>query len=142
MLKIDEPIIYKATVPVRFSDIDRYNHVNTTCYIDYVFTARSRFCEKEFKLSVSDFEKKGILFYTKRIEINFNVPIPSNQSEIWVESYATTIDGARVSIDFKIETPEKSLVFANGSFDIVFIDAKTFKPMKDASWVHQYIYRE
>lgn len=137
-----KPVIFKADVPIRFGDIDRYNHVTTTAYLDFVFTSRFIFTMKEFGISPDDFLAKGLLFFNSRVEINFRTPIPSNQTFVKVESFVHSIDRAKLRIEFKImdETGEKR--HSDGRFDCVVIEAETQKPFSSVpSWLLKHLFQ-
>ena len=65
---------YKHSIPIqiRFSDIDKINHVNNACYLNYFETARVNYFDTVFK-GRNDWDKQG--FVLARNEINHIHPI-------------------------------------------------------------------
>ena len=65
---------YKHSIPIqiRFSDIDKINHVNNACYLNYFETARVNYFDLVFK-GRNDWTKLG--FVLARNEINHLHPL-------------------------------------------------------------------
>ncbi len=65
---------YKHSIPIqiRFSDIDKINHVNNACYLNYFETARVNYFDLVFK-GRNDWAKQG--FVLARNEINHLHPL-------------------------------------------------------------------
>ncbi len=126
-----KPIIYQAPVKIRFSDIDRYQHVNTTYYPDYVFTARFEYMKKRWGTDPNQFEKEGIGFYTTRFESIFLKPILASVSEILITSNVYETDRSLLKIQFQITDLDQKVQFSKGSFDMFVIDLKTQKPVRE-----------
>ena len=70
---------YKHSIPIqiRFSDIDKINHVNNACYLNYFETSRVHYFDTVFK-GRNDWDTQG--FVLARNEINHLVPIHLNDS--------------------------------------------------------------
>ena len=126
-----QPIIYKAPVKIRFSDIDRYQHVNTTYYPDYVFTSRFEFMNNQWGITPDHFEKEGVGFYTTRFELFFLKPISASVSEINIASNVFETDRSLLKIQFQITDLSQSITFSKGTFEMFAIDLKTQKPLKE-----------
>ncbi len=125
-----KPLIFKKAVKIRFSDIDRYQHVNTIYYPDYVYTSRFEFIEEKFGIAPNFFEKEGVGFYTVRFESRFEKSIPASASYVQVISQVNEVDRALVKIGFKITDPSEQLVYSSGGFEFYVIDLATQKPFK------------
>jgi len=59
-------------IQIRFSDIDKINHVNNACYLNYFETARVDYFNSVFK-GRNNWDKEG--FVLARNEINHLIPI-------------------------------------------------------------------
>lgn len=59
-------------IQIRFSDIDKINHVNNACYLNYFETSRVNYFDTVFK-GRNNWDKQG--FVLARNEINHLVPI-------------------------------------------------------------------
>jgi acyl-CoA thioesterase FadM len=124
-------VVYQAPVKIRFSDIDRYQHVNTTYYPDYVFSSRFDFMKKTWNLTADHFEKMGIGFYTIRFESHFLKPISASVTEVLITSSVSEVDRSLIKVQFKITDLEESQHYSKGTFDMFAIDLKTQKPLKE-----------
>lgn len=124
-----KPVLFSHTVQVRFSDIDRYQHVNTVYYPDYVFTSRFEFLKKKFGLPHDHFERLGMGFFTIRSDITYRRGIPATLGEVRVDSNVTEVNRNVIKIQFKIIEPTREQLFSNGTFEFMMVDLKTQKPM-------------
>lgn len=122
-------MLFSHNVQVRFSDIDRYQHVNTVYYPDYVFTSRFEFTKKRFGLPHDHFERLGMAFYTIRSDITYRRGIPATMGEVRVDSSVAEINRNVIKIQFKILDPSNEVVFSNGTFEFMMMDLKNLKPM-------------
>lgn len=124
-----KPVLFSHGVQVRFSDIDRYQHVNTVYYPDYVFTSRFEFLRKRFGLAPDHFERLGMAFYTIRSEIQYRRAIPATLAEVRVDSSVVETNRNRIKIQFEIVDPSSNAIFSNGTFEFMMVDLRTQKPM-------------
>ena len=58
-----EPIMFETSSHIRFGDVDRYDHVNSLHYIDYVYTSRFDYIEERHGISAGEFLRRGVGFY-------------------------------------------------------------------------------
>jgi YbgC/YbaW family acyl-CoA thioester hydrolase len=100
-----QPVVFKTTVPIRFTDIDRYGHVATAHYVEYVYTHRLDFIRARFGVGQEVFAQRGVGFVVRRMEMDFFRPIPASQTDVVVESFVSTLDGGRFVVDYKMEHP-------------------------------------
>jgi len=63
---------HSLAIQIRFSDIDKINHVNNACYLNYFETARVNYFDTVFK-GRNNWDKQG--FVLARNEINHLHPI-------------------------------------------------------------------
>ena len=63
---------HNTPIQIRFSDIDRLNHVNNACYLTYLETARLSYFHQVFHVH-ADWSKAG--FFIARCEINYMKPL-------------------------------------------------------------------
>ena len=63
---------HSLAIQIRFSDIDKINHVNNACYLNYFETARVNYFDTVFK-GRNNWDKQG--FVLARNEINHLVPL-------------------------------------------------------------------
>lgn len=63
---------HSIEIQIRFSDIDRLNHVNNACYLNYIELARVNYFNTVFKNYI-DWSKEG--FVIARTELDYLEPI-------------------------------------------------------------------
>ena len=63
---------HSLLIQIRFSDIDKINHVNNACYLNYFETARVNYFDTVFK-GRNNWDQQG--FVLARNEINHLVPV-------------------------------------------------------------------
>lgn len=129
------PFQTRTVAPVRFTDIDRYGHVATGHYIEYLFTSRFDYLRDHFQLMPETFIKKGVGFVTKRMEWEFFRPIPATQSHVAVESFTPLIEDSKFIVEFKIVHPDGDPLHARGNVDFRCIDIKTGAACPMPSWL-------
>jgi len=136
-----EPIIYKATVQSRFSDLDPYGHVNTKHYFDYVVDSRLRFLADNFKLDLAKIAQTGFGFYATRCEINFLRPI-NGMRTLSVESFVESIiNEVTMVIPFKIIDTETGKTNSDGKIHYANINLATGKPAPMNAELNKLFYK-
>jgi YbgC/YbaW family acyl-CoA thioester hydrolase len=129
------PIQFRTLAPVRFTDIDRYGHVATSHYIEYLFTSRFDYLRDNFQLMPEMFIKKGVGFVTRRMEWDFFRPIPATQTHIAIESFTPLVEDSKFIVEFKILHPDGDPTYARGSVDFRCIDLKAGAPCPMPDWL-------
>lgn len=123
------PIIYKASVQTRFSDLDPYGHVNFKHFFDYVISSRLIFLENKFDLDLDKIAKTGYGFYAAQAEIKFLRPIVGIKT-LDVETFVESVkDEVTLVIPFSIKDAKTSKLNSEGKLFFTIIDLKTGKPV-------------
>ncbi len=93
---------FETGLVVRPDDIDLYQHVHSTRYLDYVLAARFEQMEKNYGMSMQEFAKRGLGWFMNAAAIQFRRPLGWGDRMIvrcWIETFTET--GCRVQ--FEIE---------------------------------------
>lgn len=123
-----QPILYKATVSSRFSDLDPYGHVNFKHFFDYVISSRLIFLEKKFKLDLAKIAETGYGFYVSQGEIKFLKPIIGLR-HLDIETFVESVkDNVTLVIPFTIKDSETLRINSEGKLHFTIVDLKTGKP--------------
>lgn len=105
---------YKHSIPIqiRFSDIDKINHVNNACYLNYFETARVAYFDRVFG-GRNDWDKQG--FVLARNEINHLHPIHL-EDEIFCLTKVTQLGNKSLTLKNSVlkRTKEGYVECANG----------------------------
>jgi acyl-CoA thioester hydrolase len=134
------PIVYRTTVPIRFTDVDRYGHVATAQYVEYVFTHRFDFIRERFGAGPEVFAQRGVGFYVRRMEMDFLRPIPASQREVALESFVSTLEGGRFVVDCKIQHPSGDPLHSSGRFEFRTIDLQKGAPCPVPDWLREWFF--
>ncbi len=121
-----EPIYYEYELPVRFTDLDPYGHVNVSVYLDYVITSRWLFLEKTMGKTVDDLLKTGIAFFTRRSQVDYLRPILFGQI-IFVRSFISVSEESKLVVEFEIRDQTKETLHSRGTLEFAVVDIKTQK---------------
>lgn len=128
-----EPVTarYRVNVPLRWSDMDAYGHVNNVQFLRLLEDARVIGFEQWFGQDRSVLSE-GIL--VARHEIEYLAPLLFRVPPIVVEMWATRIGGAGFDLGYEVrdgrEGPEGETVFARAETTLVLYDFATARPRR------------
>lgn len=78
--------IHVHTIPVRWSDFDRYGHVTNSAYIELAQEARLAFAQEFFFSQGHEF-----VVFVRRLEVDYVRPILPNTTEVTVETQVSNV---------------------------------------------------
>ena len=120
---------FTTTHKVRPDDIDMFNHVHNSIYLDYVLAARYEQMETYYGYSMQRFIDEGLGWVVKSVQINYKRPL-SLGNEFSVETGITEITQTGCRVTFELKSLVTNKVCSDGFFDFVMIDIKTGKSQK------------
>jgi YbgC/YbaW family acyl-CoA thioester hydrolase len=91
---------FETELGVRPDDIDLYQHVHSTRYLDYVLAARFDQMERCYGMPMQAFAARGLGWYMAAATIQFRRPLGMGDRMIvrtWIASFTTT--GCRVHFE-------------------------------------------
>jgi acyl-CoA thioester hydrolase/thioesterase-3 len=91
---------FETELAVRPDDIDLYQHVHSTRYLDYVLAARFDQMERHYGMSMQAFAARGLGWYMHAAAIQYKRPLGWGDRMIvrcWIESFTET--GCRVCFE-------------------------------------------
>jgi acyl-CoA thioester hydrolase/thioesterase-3 len=91
---------FETELSVRPDDIDLYQHVHSTRYLDYVLAARFDQMERCYGMPMQAFAARGLGWYMAAAAIHFRRPLGMGDRMIvrtWIESFTAT--GCRVGFE-------------------------------------------
>jgi acyl-CoA thioester hydrolase/thioesterase-3 len=68
---------FETELQVRPDDIDMYQHVHSSRYMDYVLAARFEQMDRCYKMPMSEFQKLGFGWFLAGTEMRFRRPLVS-----------------------------------------------------------------
>jgi YbgC/YbaW family acyl-CoA thioester hydrolase len=134
-------IRYKSVVPVRFSDLDSYGHVNSTHYLDYVISSRWAFARDQLRVSDRSLIERKIGFYLSKAQMAFKRPIVG-AGAIVASSHVQEIIEARLIVPWEIRSTDEATLHADGVLEFAVIDLSTNKPTSCPDWVRALFFGE
>lgn len=115
---------FVTEMQVRPDDIDLYQHVHSSRYIDYVLAARFDQMERCYKMSMQEFAARGLGWYQTSITMNYKRALGLGD---WfsVETGITDFSNAGITLTFKIVKKSTGKLIADGHASYALIDLKT-----------------
>jgi YbgC/YbaW family acyl-CoA thioester hydrolase len=120
---------FETELQVRPDDIDMYQHVHSSRYMDYVLAARFDQMERCYKMPMAEFQKRGFGWFMAATEMNFKRPLGLGDRFVvrtWIEHF--TPIGVRVQ--FQIERLPDQKLSCDGWFDYVMVAIETGRPVR------------
>ena len=106
---------FETQMQVRPDDIDLFQHVHSSRYMDYVLAARYEQMARCYGMSWEEFIKRGLGWYLTATTMNFLRPLGLGDRFIvrtWIEEFLA--DDAGVRVGFEIEKEETGKRCFNG----------------------------
>jgi len=130
--EVDAQLVYskfETEMQVRPDDIDMYQHVHSSRYMDYVLAARFDQMERCYKMPMSEFQRQGYGWFMASAHMNFKRPLGLGDRFVvrtWIEKF--TLIG--VKVQFQIEGRPGSKLCCDGWFDYVMVSTETARPVR------------
>lgn len=115
---------FETELSVRPDDIDLYQHVHSTRYLDYVLAARFEQMEKNYGMSMQAFADRGLGWWMTTANIHYKRPLGWGDRmtvRCWIEHF--TEAGCRVA--FEIEKKPAGKRVCDGYCDYVLVTLAT-----------------
>ncbi|RZJ81753.1 MAG: acyl-CoA thioesterase [Flavobacterium sp.] len=121
--------IFETELNVRPDDIDMFNHVHNSKYLDYVLAARYEQMEKFYGMSWEKFSEQGYGWVVAKVTINFKRPLTMGDKMI-VRTGILEMNEKGSNVQFEIINKATGKVSSDGIFDYVMIDLATQRSCK------------
>lgn len=116
--------IFETELNVRPDDIDMFNHVHNSKYLDYVLAARYEQMEKFYGMSWEKFSEQGYGWVVSKVTINFKRALKMGDKML-VRTGILEMNEKGSNVQFEIINKTTGKVASDGIFDYVMIDLKT-----------------
>ena len=120
---------FETELQVRPDDIDMYQHVHSSRYMDYVLAARFEQMERCYQMPMAEFQKRGFGWFMAAAQMNFKRPLGLGDhfvARTWIEKF--TASGVRVQ--FQIERLPGGKLSCDGWFDYVMVSTETARAVR------------
>lgn len=115
---------FKTEHKVRPDDIDMFNHVHNSIYLDYVLAARYEQMELFYGMSMEKFMEIGYGWVVQSVQINYKRPLGLGDKFV-VETGIESINKKGCRVTFEIKNLKNNKLNTDGWFDFIMIDLKT-----------------
>lgn len=120
---------FESELQVRPDDIDMYQHVHSSRYMDYVLAARFDQMERCYGMPMAEFQKLGYGWVIASTQMNFRRPLLLGDRmtvRCWIEKFTSI--GLR--LQFEIDRRPDGKRSCDGWFDYVMISVETGRPAR------------
>lgn len=115
---------FSTELTVRPDDIDMFQHVHNSRYLDYIQAARYDQMVSCYQLSMEEFLAMGYGWVVKKAVLNFKRPLILSDVMI-VSTQVESINGTDAMIDFEIVNKRTGKICCDGKMIYTMIDLKT-----------------
>lgn len=120
---------FTSEIPVRPDDIDMFQHVHNSRYLDYVQAARYDQMVRCYKMSMEEFMITGYGFVVKRAEINYKRPLVMGDIML-ISTQVKEFNGSDIIVEFEIVNKKNEKVSCDGQMLYTMINLKTGRSEK------------
>jgi thioesterase-3 len=121
--------IFETALSVRPDDIDMFNHVHNSKYLDYVLAARYEQMERCYGMSWENFAEQGFGWVVAKVSINFKRPLKLGD-QLLIRTGILEMNEKGSNVQFEIINTKTGKIASDGIFDYVMIDLKTQRSCK------------
>ena len=120
---------YRVDVPLRWSDMDAYGHVNNVQFLRLLEDARVIAFEQWFGQDRSLLEEGVVV---ARHEIEYLAPLDFRHAPIGADMWVTNISGASFDLAYELRDPEEvgTTLYARAETTLVAYDFATGSPRR------------
>ena len=120
---------YRVDVPLRWSDMDAYGHVNNVQFLRLLEDARVVAFEKWFGPDRSLLDEGVVV---ARHEIEYLAPLDFRHAPISVDIWATKVSGASFDLAYEVRDPAEvgMTLYARAETTLVAYDFATVRPRR------------
>lgn len=118
-------LIHKTLLRVRYADTDQMHFAYNGKYFEYFEVGRTEMM-RDNGLTYKSIEANGYQMPVYSVHIDFKNPAYYDEL-LEIETKVEKLPLARVHIDHKIKSKERSIIIAEGYVELVFIEKETKK---------------
>lgn len=117
------PILYRTTHPIRFSELDPYNHLATGNYATYFTDHRMLGLSEHLGWNQEALAKLPFMVWVRRLEIDFVRPVRGDQ-EVCISSFVRDFRGPDAFIECTMQDVSDRLL-ARCLMVVAYVDKGT-----------------
>ena len=123
---------FETELTVRPDDIDLYQHVHSTRYLDYVLAARFEQMERCYKMPMQAFGAMGLGWFMTAAAIQFKRPLGWGDKMVvrtWIESFSEM--GCRVAFEIEKQPAGKRICDGHCDYSLVTLATGRATPLPE-----------
>ena len=123
---------FESELQVRPDDIDLFQHVHSSRYLDYVLAARYDQMARCYGLAWESFTERGLGWYLTRLTMDFLRPLKLGDRFIvrtWIEQFFA--DGVRVGYEIDRKETGKRCVNGHAEYKLIHLATSRAVPIPD-----------
>jgi acyl-CoA thioester hydrolase len=121
-----QPIVFKSTHRIRFSDLDPYDHMSTAKYASYFVDHRMAGLRDYVGWDLTTLATLPFMVWVRRLEIDFVRPARPDQ-EITITSFVRDFNGPDATIECTMADADGKTV-SRCLMIVAYIDKETARP--------------
>jgi thioesterase III len=113
---------FETGLQVRPDDIDLFQHVHSSRYMDYVLAARYDQMARCYGMSWEEFIRRGLGWYLTGITMDFLRPLSLGDHMVvrtWIEDFLPDTDGVRVRFEIEKQETGKRCVQGRAEYKLI-----------------------
>ncbi len=118
------PHVFRYRIPVRWGDLDAFNHVNNVSYLRYLEEARVQW----LRTLSSDWDGETAAPVMASVQHNFRAPI-NWPAEVDVTQTVERMGTTSLTVGHRIESSDGTILHADGHVVLVWINRATGQPV-------------
>lgn len=115
---------FQHRIPVRWRDLDTFNHVNNANYLSYLEEARLQW----LRGFATDWDKVTAAPVMASVQLNYRTPI-NWPGEVLVTQSIERLGNTSLTLANRIESIDGSTLYCDGQVVLVWIDRASGKPV-------------
>lgn len=125
---------FETQMQVRPDDIDLFQHVHSSRYMDYVLAARYDQMARCYGMPWEDFIKRGLGWYMTAVSMEFLRALGLGEQFIvrtWIESFLPEADGVRVRFEIEKQATGKRCVSGYAEYKLIDLATNRAVPIPE-----------
>lgn len=123
---------FESELQVRPDDIDLFQHVHSSRYLDYVLAARYDQMARCYGMSWEAFAERGLGWFMSGVAMNFLRPLKLGERFVvrtWIDQFSR--DGVRVSYEIEKKETGKRCVDGHADYKLINLETSRAVPIPD-----------
>ncbi|MCC6232815.1 MAG: acyl-CoA thioesterase [Verrucomicrobiales bacterium] len=125
---------FVSELQVRPDDIDLFQHVHSSKYLDYVLAARFDQMTRCYGMGMEEFLKIGLGWYQRSVQMEFKRPLRLGE-HFTVTTWIEAMDTDTVRVEFEIRRALNQKICCDGRCDYTLVNLATGRAEPIPDWI-------